>query len=227
MELSRDRMNSVREHLQPHITNDRQIKQQDFVGESAALARTGDNVRDAFWRAVDITAWDRPVPPEPPKILPPEIKSEWRIIHREFITLKSSKENPGVPGDDHAFAKALADLLKLLGVKMLSSKEDGENIAARRTALVSVEHEVVRIEINMKYTSGVFYGGDMELTQQSVDYSWAENTPTVVIHKKEHDEVWSGALGSVGKFSEADHESTKQVTRAEARKDSFYTPPRP
>jgi hypothetical protein len=229
MELSRDRMNSVKEHLKPHIQNDLQIKQQDFVGKSAALAQTGDNVRDSFWRAVDITAWDRPAPPAPPQILPPEIKTEWRIIHRVFLTLKSSLDKSGQPGGpgDPSTAKALADLLKWLGLKMLSSKEDGEDIAARRTALVPVGHEVVHIEIAKQYTSGVFYGGDMELTQQSVDYSWAETTPTVVIHKKEHDEVVTGAFGSISKISESDHESTEQVTRAEARKDSFYTPPRP
>jgi hypothetical protein len=232
LELSRDRMYSVEDYLML-FTQLARIKKADYVGEQAASAQTGDNVENEFWRAVDITAWEKPTPPEPPKTLPPEVTKEQRILHREFMKLhsKMSKtEGTGVGDGSDPTPKAVADLLAalgFLGIKALSSQDDDENLSARRTIAIPIDQEVIRLEVATDYTTCMMVGPivseDWEFTQTAVDYTWGATTPSVVVHKKEH---WR-TMTDKTITAEGDHEKTEQIPRQKARADSFYTPPKP
>ena len=93
------------------------------VGESeAAHAGQADGTESSYYRAVQISAWDKPVPPPPPLVKKPAGEKVKRVTSRRWYSVDSgSSGGGGNPWQDGGAGALLADLIR----KEMARRERG------------------------------------------------------------------------------------------------------
>jgi hypothetical protein len=222
--LSKDRLLAVQTFLEDEVKTPFRVATAEFLGESVAtLAGEKEGSENELWRAVDLIAWANPTPPPapPPVIKPPEPAAKVeRIVHREFLATDSEKAGPG-----GAPPPAADDLLKEI-IKLIKGSaapdDDGEQLTERRKALVPGDYDIAVVRIRRDYSSTIgTFGDSWTVDKKSVDYEWGPPRSTVSII--EH--TLLRTLVSDIETGRRETDTTKIITRAEARKSKLYTPP--
>ena len=232
-ELSEKRLAEVKDYLSKHAPGRWALRSSVASGKTKATKALGDNVENAFWRAVDVTAWFRPQPPPEKKQPPEETLFKNRIYRTNFVSLSSKSKGAGPPGSDPfdgntVLLNAVLDAIKaLLPASFTAPVNEGELKASREMASYPVSYEVNRVFLEVHdYTwESPITGAQSHGVFTEATYVWGP--PSHVVLVDEHTVYTTSEISLPGIPPATNTFSTTEqrvITRAEARKNPMYNP---
>jgi len=189
--LSIRRAKGVLEHLRRAVgvvrhvdatgSNGFDVRSVGGVGEAAAAdAGRRDGTEEAFFRAVRVRAWSRPMPPVPPPPQPAPRKMVRRVSSRRWHSSNTRTGGGGNPLHDGGAGVLLADLVK----KAFKAKTRG-GTDQRSYVQVPPDHVVVRVKDETVIDDSLYTMNVSTTTYTTViTYEWGPRTPTVELARR-------------------------------------------